>query len=1019
VIIGCTVENTGTVTAVNAKLSFYLGNPLDGGEWIKDSENTTSIGPSESAHVEIAWVLDGVVGAVDICVWVDPDNEIDEISEEDNISSTSFTSATTPDLTISSADISFDNTAPLEGETFTMTAIIRNGGETDAGPITVALFDGDPENVGEKVGELTFNAIYGGSYGTATFDLALYAGSYDFYVKVDPENDIEEGSETNNIASRSITVRPIEFQGIDLAISSSGISFIPLYPREGDTITISAIIRNSGDRDAHDVGVKLYDGNPISGTQLVEHTYSTIMSGHEKTLTLTANFPEGSHEIYVVVDPDNTLQEISEINNTAQKTLTIMPPGEVIDLAVTTDDIRFEPQVPEVGEEVTIVCGIRNAGTVRVENVKVRIYEGNPTAGGRLLYPEFTISFIDAGVFGSITIHHDTTDWGGDHLIYVVADPENAIIEEDEENNRASRILTVSSLGVIDVAVTAAGITFNPAEPVTGDSVTVNCVVENIGDENVSQADVSFYVDGQLLGDDTAADIPAGGSAPASISWDTTSLPGVHIISVVVDLSNTIPEINEFNNEAEKEITVKAPNLSVSADDLNFSNPAPLQGETFTLTAVVHNIGDIDTEDITAALYDGDPEGGGIKLDETTIGPISAGSTDNAVFSLALDTGTYKLYVAVDPQNVIVEANEKNNIAARSITVIPEPSNYPPEIISEPVTVFLFSTQNYSYDFEAIDPDDDILTYSLDEFPEGMTIDSETGLMIWEPGEEQVGNHPVTVRVEDPEGLFDTQSFIIIIGEDRNDAAVRCGVEWLKNHQDDKGGWIDYGDGKYFSTTTATVMSLRALAITDSTNLPVFELIRQRVYELQATNGSWDNNEISTGEAVQALIASEQDPNSDVIRRAVAWLKLKQDDDGSWWSDLYGIGNPWYTGLAIKALIDAGEDKHSNVIQQAKQWLIDNQKDDGYWSYRKGATTSGTNSSHYPLIGLVLASSPDNQAEQQAIADAVDFFRTHYDEESTADVIGFLTILNHTNGSSAEISSTITILKNLQCSDGG
>jgi YD repeat-containing protein/probable HAF family extracellular repeat protein len=54
----------------------------------------------------------------------------------------------------------------------------------------------------------------------------------------------------------------------------------------------------------------------------------------------------------------------------------------------------------------------------------------------------------------------------------------------------------------------------------------------------------------------------------------------------------------------------------------------------------------------------------------------------------------------------------------------------PPEIVSEPV-VTAFAGDVYTYDVDAIDPDDDPLAYSLVENPEGMTIDSDTGLIDW------------------------------------------------------------------------------------------------------------------------------------------------------------------------------------------------------------------------------------------------------------------------------------------------
>lgn len=65
----------------------------------------------------------------------------------------------------------------------------------------------------------------------------------------------------------------------------------------------------------------------------------------------------------------------------------------------------------------------------------------------------------------------------------------------------------------------------------------------------------------------------------------------------------------------------------------------------------------------------------------------------------------------------------------------------------------------------ATDPDlpDDILTFSLDAFPTGMTIDGPGGLISWTPMLDQLGVHDVSVRVTDDEAEFDVGSFKVTV----------------------------------------------------------------------------------------------------------------------------------------------------------------------------------------------------------------------------------------------------------------
>jgi len=93
----------------------------------------------------------------------------------------------------------------------------------------------------------------------------------------------------------------------------------------------------------------------------------------------------------------------------------------------------------------------------------------------------------------------------------------------------------------------------------------------------------------------------------------------------------------------------------------------------------------------------------------------------------------------------------------------PVDENQAPVIISVPITDAEVGV-GYIYNVGATDPDEDSLIYSLIVKPNGMFINSITGLISWNPNSAQVGNNSVTVEVSDGE-LSDTQSFIIVVEE--------------------------------------------------------------------------------------------------------------------------------------------------------------------------------------------------------------------------------------------------------------
>ncbi len=93
------------------------------------------------------------------------------------------------------------------------------------------------------------------------------------------------------------------------------------------------------------------------------------------------------------------------------------------------------------------------------------------------------------------------------------------------------------------------------------------------------------------------------------------------------------------------------------------------------------------------------------------------------------------------------------------------PVNDSPVIKSKPVTTTrVWGT--YNYEVKAVDPDPgDTLTYSLVTEPEGMTIDSSTGMISWKPTSAQTGTYDVEVKVHDSTGesSSDTQKFSVTV----------------------------------------------------------------------------------------------------------------------------------------------------------------------------------------------------------------------------------------------------------------
>jgi hypothetical protein len=87
--------------------------------------------------------------------------------------------------------------------------------------------------------------------------------------------------------------------------------------------------------------------------------------------------------------------------------------------------------------------------------------------------------------------------------------------------------------------------------------------------------------------------------------------------------------------------------------------------------------------------------------------------------------------------------------------------NAPPIITSEPLP--RIEDGKLSYVLKADDPDGDPIEYTLKNAPRGMTIEPATGLITWEFGEADIGEHMVEIIVTDSEGARTSQMLTLNI----------------------------------------------------------------------------------------------------------------------------------------------------------------------------------------------------------------------------------------------------------------
>ncbi|MBC8373331.1 MAG: LEPR-XLL domain-containing protein, partial [Planctomycetes bacterium] len=157
----------------------------------------------------------------------------------------------------------------------------------------------------------------------AAFNVNLAGGTYYLSVEGTGKSPLDTGySDYGSLGYYSISGILSAADTTDLGMANSDIDFDIVSPEDGDSVTISATVRNLGNTDLTDVVVRFYDGDPgAGGVQIGTDYVVASLFGYSSSVaqvTWTPGSP-GPHDIYVVVDPEDAIVEELESNNTAHK----------------------------------------------------------------------------------------------------------------------------------------------------------------------------------------------------------------------------------------------------------------------------------------------------------------------------------------------------------------------------------------------------------------------------------------------------------------------------------------------------------------------------------------------------------------------------------------------------------------------------------------------------------------------------------------------------------------------------
>ena len=462
-IVRAWIVNTGDRPAKEFAVGFYLNDDRFDTFVYADAE-----GLREDERTQVQGVLDTrdlPPASYDLRVIVDPDNQIPEYDEGNN-------AATMPiqlhppaerlaELQVTA--VRLEPSSPIGRGSDVLCAVsVRNVGEIDAESFRVRLEASQWQNdqlgwtpyapaldVSGMAASLRVSSLERGEaalvripFSAAGFEV----GSYRLRASVDAEQEVAEIDESNNATTvlfsigEPIATSPDPYSPLP-NLTCTGVAVAPSAQVEvGTLLTVTGWVANAGGAPSPSSEVTLYWLDPLGNTfRLSSAPVAALSIGQQMRYSFlvdTTDFILGSQGLFVVVDPQRTIDERSEEDNACRATVQIGVSAEGFLPDLVPISVRFDSPGATVGENTAVEPNQPLYAYVTVRNI------GNVPSGPFNVAFETSLgvrieSWTGVGPLDQVEVSHPVpTGTSGTFSLSIEVDPD-AIVQEDNESNNS------------------------------------------------------------------------------------------------------------------------------------------------------------------------------------------------------------------------------------------------------------------------------------------------------------------------------------------------------------------------------------------------------------------------------------------------------------------------------------------------------------------------------------------------------------------------------------------------------
>lgn len=523
-----TIANTGDYPSGSFSVAFR-----ENGVTVQ-STSVDNVDPSSTVAVTFKWTP-ASMGTVTVEIVADSAGLITESNEADNSYQMTY-NILAPELKIEHVEIP----ELILGNEAIINVSVSNTGNMQADTEVVILEGGDVVSsalVTLPVGETKVANL---AYTPSTY------GSAQLTVCVDYNNAFEEPDENNNCYATTITTKAPNLK-VSLDVPSS-------IEMTDNGVPVQIVVTNDGNYNAS------------AFTVIIDYSYDqevkridSLAYGESVNIETSLDLSIGYHTITVSVDVSDEVAESNEDDNIVSKAITVTG----ADLAIKSVTM---PETAQLGETIEITVEVENRGTSSIGNYNVSLKVNGETV------QNMTTSL------SVVTLHYTPSETGTLAMEIEVYPVD--MYDANTDNNEVIETLKVTApdlyLSVVAPEVVDAQSDF-----------TVTVSIKNQGDGPANGFSLIATYGDQVQ---TKQALSCDPGKTLTYTFTFTASKNETYLDIKVDPDNIINETDEYNNEFNRSIAVRVPDLRVT---LNSPYSAPLN-EKQTIQVIVTNVGEVD-----------------------------------------------------------------------------------------------------------------------------------------------------------------------------------------------------------------------------------------------------------------------------------------------------------------------------------------------------------------------------------------------------------------------------------------